>query len=177
MSGGWILDGGPPQLKRRFTPEEDERIRQLMSTSAKEPWAEIAQQIPNRTARQIRERWLNYLSPTVNTGSWTPEEEILLQNLVAQHGPKWSKLVAHFANRTDIAIKNHWIMMERRTQKLWKAAALLNTTQKKGKPPRKENREHMKPPNIVIGSRGKGFPSSDLTGASIRPAKGANGQY
>jgi hypothetical protein len=110
----------PQQAKMKFTAAEDDLIRQVMKTSGDQPWATIAEQIPGRTARQVRERWINYLDPTVNTNPWTTEEETLLQNLVNEQGPKWSKMVSQLENRSDIAIKNHYQLMQRRQHRMWK---------------------------------------------------------
>jgi hypothetical protein len=126
-----------PQVKMKFTPEEDDLIRRVMETRQNQPWAAIAEAIPNRTARQVRERWMNYLDPSVNTRAWTPEEEVVLQNLVAQHGPKWSKMVQQLENRSDIAIKNHYQLMQRRQSKIWRVVALSTARTKGWKPPRK----------------------------------------
>ena len=37
-------------------------------------WEEIAKQIPGRTNKKVRERWLNELDPTIKKGPWTEEE-------------------------------------------------------------------------------------------------------
>jgi hypothetical protein len=100
-----------------------------METSGDRPWAAIAEQIPNRTARQVRERWINYLDPAVKTNPWTADEEAILQNLVNQNGPKWSKMVAQLENRSDIAIKNHWQLMQRRQRRMWKKVTIQTVKQ------------------------------------------------
>jgi hypothetical protein len=110
-------DARPRQVKAKFSREEDELIRQAMEQGEPQSWGMIANQIPNRTARQVRERWVNYLNPRVNTEPWTIAEEDNLRCLHAQFGSQWSKMVPFFANRTDIALKNHFQLIQRRLRK------------------------------------------------------------
>ena len=59
-----------------------------------------------RNARQLKERWYYYLSPNINRGPWTPEEDELLLQLYRQYGSKWMKISNSFKNRTHISIRN-----------------------------------------------------------------------
>lgn len=65
-----------------------------------------------RDRRQCRERWMNYLSPAVYKGPWTPQEEALLRNKVNELGRRWKSMEPFFPGRTDINIKNHWKQMQ-----------------------------------------------------------------
>jgi hypothetical protein len=87
-------------------------------------WSRIAKEIPGRTARQVRERWKNYLAPELNTGPWTEAENALLSKLVAQYGSQWSRMARYFANRTDISLKNHWVLLKRREVRQMQQVAL-----------------------------------------------------
>jgi hypothetical protein len=107
----------------KFTPEEDQLIREEVARSGPRCWVFIAAKIPNRTARQVRERWKNYLCADVNNGPWAPQEDELLIALMAQIGPKWSQLVPHFTNRTDVNLKNRAILLNRRKRRFVKTAA------------------------------------------------------
>jgi len=44
---------------------------------------------------------------------WTVEEDLLILQLVEQHGKKWSKIAAHLPGRTDNGVRNRWNRMER----------------------------------------------------------------
>jgi hypothetical protein len=118
------------QVKMRFTPQEDELIRSLVGDQRTQPWAEIAALIPNRTAKQIRERFENYLKPTVNMSPWTAEEEQMIQTLVGEMGQQWGKMTGRFNNRTDIQIKHRYLKMQRRSAKIWNQMAGRQTTPK-----------------------------------------------
>jgi hypothetical protein len=99
---------GPGVDKSKFTPQEDARLREVVERCGSNDWAEVARQMPPRNARQCRERWTNYLNPTLQKLSWTTEEEILLDQKFAEFGPRWRAITACFTNRSRNSIKNHW---------------------------------------------------------------------
>jgi hypothetical protein len=94
--------------KQKFTPEEDEELKAYYSQCGPD-WKMIAALMKNRTPRQCRDRWKNYLSPNVNTRPWTPEEDALLFEKFKEYGRQWATIAKFFNQRTDIHIKNHWV--------------------------------------------------------------------
>jgi hypothetical protein len=94
--------------RKPFQPEEDALLLQILHTYEFLNWDVVAQQFNGRTARQCRERWMNYLSPNVRTGEWTREEDERLVALVNEHGRSWSMLSRFFDGRSDNDIKNRW---------------------------------------------------------------------
>ena len=44
---------------------------------------------------------------------WHVEEDLLILQLVEQHGKKWAKIAAHLPGRTDNGVRNRWNRMER----------------------------------------------------------------
>ncbi|OHT00198.1 Myb-like DNA-binding domain containing protein [Tritrichomonas foetus] len=104
--------------KRKFTQEEDEIVRQLVNEHGPKQWDLIAKSLKNRTARQCRDRWKHYLSPTVSLREWTLEEDRLLLSYTQQFGPQWAALVKFFPGRTDINLKNRFNKLQRKSKKL-----------------------------------------------------------
>jgi hypothetical protein len=100
--------------RSKFSPEEDEQLRTLVAMFGEENWHAVAARMPNRNARQCRERWGNYLLPTLNTADWTSEEDRLLVEKCAEFGTKWVRIAAFFPNRTDVMIKNRFHVLQRR---------------------------------------------------------------
>ncbi|EAX95540.1 Myb-like DNA-binding domain containing protein [Trichomonas vaginalis G3] len=101
--------------KHKFTPEEDQLLLDLVKKYGLFDWESIAEEMEDRTARQCRDRWNYYLNPDVRNNNWTEEEEKLLLKKYARYGPKWSLISKFFDNRTDVNIKNHYIVMQRKT--------------------------------------------------------------
>jgi hypothetical protein len=91
-----------------FKPEEDARLIQIMTTMPFLSWDSVAGNFTDRTARQCRERWLNYLCPQVRTGPWTNEEDVMLIAMLNQHGRSWSLIRRLFNGRSENDIKNRW---------------------------------------------------------------------
>lgn len=109
------MDWNHPKLKSKknlhrklFSIEEDAKLRFLVSQYGNKDFKRIAEMMPGRTPRQVRERYKNYLSPEINNGPWSREEDRLLRIKYLEFGPKWSKIAEFFPSRSDINIKNRW---------------------------------------------------------------------
>ena len=88
------------KIRKRFTKEEDEKIKKLVDVLGTECWTFISQFIKGRSPKQIRDRYSNYLMPGIFFGEWTKEEDELLAKLFSEHGSKWSFIQRHFPNRS-----------------------------------------------------------------------------
>jgi hypothetical protein len=62
------------QNKAPWTNEEDEEVRKLVEKHGDKSWVLVASFVPNRTGKQIRERWHNQLDPNIMKGPWTDDE-------------------------------------------------------------------------------------------------------
>jgi hypothetical protein len=94
-------------IKTRFTPEEDVIIQDYVNEFGMK-WTVIANEMKTRTHRQIRERYVNYLSPQLQpTKKWSfEEEEKLIDILSTRNNVSWKFLEKDFPGRTDVSIKN-----------------------------------------------------------------------
>ncbi|WIA15577.1 hypothetical protein OEZ85_002204 [Tetradesmus obliquus] len=73
---------GKPQL---WTAEEQARLEELVEQLGTRSWATIALDMPGRTGKQCRDRYLN-TQPQLKKGNWTPQEDLLLAQLHSQMG-------------------------------------------------------------------------------------------
>lgn len=94
--------------RQMFTAEEDNLLKYYVSIHGDNKWNIIAQLMGNRSVRQCRERYRNYLAPEINHKKWSPEEDKLLLEKYSEYGAKWSKISNFFASRTEISIKNRY---------------------------------------------------------------------
>jgi hypothetical protein len=115
--------------RRFFSPRDDERLRQLKTDLQMMTWAQIAEIMPGFTARQLRERWCNYLCPSLKTSRWTDEEDRELMRLYAELGPLWGIIGRRMGNRSAPDIKNRFQAIRNRAER----------------PPRKPKREQQEP--------------------------------
>jgi hypothetical protein len=99
--------------KCKFSPEEDLQLTDLVAVHGDEDWITISCLMPGRNPRQCRERWRHSLSPTVSLTPFTADEDALLRGKYAEMGPKWKAMAARFNARTDIMLKNRWLLLDR----------------------------------------------------------------
>lgn len=104
-------------VRRLFSEIEDNRINELVQIHGTKAWKIISRQMVNRTPRQCRERWKNYLSPEIRNGPWTEEEDILLHKMTQRFGTHWAQIAGYFSSRTDINVKNRWILLRRKSHR------------------------------------------------------------
>lgn len=124
-----------PHPRAKFDAEEDEHLKRVVEKYGTNDWELIAIKIRGRTARQCRERWTNYLNPAIDNSEWTEEEDALLLEKHEEIGRHWKAIAEFFPNRTDIAVKNRWLMLERRRLKSQRRGGLIFPTPF---PPKKE---------------------------------------
>ena len=105
--------------RTKFSPQEDQRLKELVAQYGTSDWAKIALALGGRTSRQCRERYKNFLQPCLVNGPWTPEEDELLIRLFHQYGPNWVAMHRrHFPTRSNNNIKNHWAILAPQLLKL-----------------------------------------------------------
>jgi len=121
----WLKVLQPGLKKGAWQTDEDQKLRQLVmrerdtqSANAfcssqhnlKLDWVLISQQIPGRTSKSVRERWLRYLDPCIKKDAWTPAEDRILLEKEAQIGHKWAAIarLEVLQGRTGEAVKMRW---------------------------------------------------------------------
>jgi hypothetical protein len=107
----------PRRPKQRFTAEEDAVIMSMVDVHGPCKWRLAADQLSGRTARQCRERWINYLSPDVSSAPWTAAEDGLLRAKVTELGPIWCRIARSFVGRTDVCLKHRYLKLARGDRK------------------------------------------------------------
>ena len=103
--------------KTKFTPEEDQKLTMLVSLYGKENWEEVSKFMKGRSSRQCKERWFHYLNTEINNGPWTKQEDDLLEEKHRLFGPKWSRITVFFPSRTEINVRNRWLVNKRHKEK------------------------------------------------------------
>lgn len=103
-----------PKAKRPWTEQEDSLLRSLVDQLGQGLWAAIAAQIPGRSGKQVRERWLNHLSPNVVKGPWTTEEDDIIIESHRRFGNCWSRIAKMLDGRSDNSVKNRYYTTLRR---------------------------------------------------------------
>jgi hypothetical protein len=94
--------------RRKFTPDEDLQIRSLVERLGTQSWEEIAKFLPERSARQCRDRYKNYLVESLVMNPWTSEEDAIVVEKYHQIGPKWVEIGKLLSGRSGNNVKNRW---------------------------------------------------------------------
>jgi hypothetical protein len=108
-----------PGIKKGiWLKEEDERI--LKGIKAFGPhWSFVARvYFRDRTPKQIRDRYVNYLDPRIKTCRFEEKEDYLVLYLYKKLGPKWSIIQRYIPFRSADAIKNRYNSSIKRNKEL-----------------------------------------------------------
>ena len=89
-------------------------------------WKVIAKEITGRNTKQCRERWCNYLDPTLKRGKWTPEEDAIILSMQKKVGNKWAAITKVLPGRTDNQVKIRFNSLHRKENAKKSAEAYLS---------------------------------------------------
>jgi Myb-like DNA-binding domain len=109
----WIRYLKPGVRKGQWQDHEDAIVVEAVTTSTEQPftrWSDLAQRLPGRVGKQIRDRWVNHLNPNINHLPFSREDDLLLWNGHKKYGKRWVEISTKFfnSNRSENHIKNRW---------------------------------------------------------------------
>ena len=89
-SGGAVKDRWtrylkPGSRKGQWTDEEDAAVVNAVTNSTDEPftrWSDLALTLPGRVGKQVRDRWVNHLNPSINHNPFSREDVSTHHDLV-----------------------------------------------------------------------------------------------
>ncbi len=108
---------------RKFTKEEDDRLRDLVKLYGEGCWTRVAENMPGRNRKQVRERYVNFVKKERSSNEFSPEEDALILSFVQTKGRKWIVISDMLPGRTPIMIKNRYYAKLRHAAKIQPAAA------------------------------------------------------
>ncbi|PWA74110.1 homeodomain-like protein [Artemisia annua] len=109
--------GSRRRLKGHWKPSEDVKLREFVALHGPKNWNLISEQIPGRSGKSCRLRWVNQLDPRIKNCAFSKEENDVLIAAHAVYGNQWSKIARFLPGRTDNRIKNQWHVLTTRRHK------------------------------------------------------------
>ena len=100
-----------PNSRKKFSSEEDKRLKELVELHGAKNWDKIAELMPGRTGRQCRDRYRNYLIPGFK-----------------EFGPQWAKMTPFFHGRSANSLKNRWNYFVCRTNPIIEKQKKVNSS-------------------------------------------------
>lgn len=109
----WIRYLKPGVRKGQWTDHEDAIVMDVVTSSSEQPfnrWSDLAQRLPGRVGKQIRDRWVNHLNPNINHLPFSREDDLLLWEGHKKLGKRWVEISTKYFNssRSENHIKNRW---------------------------------------------------------------------
>lgn len=93
---------------RKWSENEDRELINLVNEHGRN-WQKLSA-LGNfdRNGKQLRERYLNVLDPSIKKEKWTDEEDKILIQKFNEYGNKWSKISIFLSGRPENTIKNRF---------------------------------------------------------------------
>lgn len=121
---------GTQGAQPRFSEANDLKLKSLVEQHGIHSWSQISRHFKNKSAKQCKDRWYNYLSPDVRKDPWSPEEDKLLEALYAEYGTSWKKISLHLDRRSPGDIRFRCLKLQRRNRKRNSNSQNINKTAK-----------------------------------------------
>ncbi|KAK5700707.1 hypothetical protein LTR97_005224 [Elasticomyces elasticus] len=98
-----------PQHKRGpWSQTEDSYLVHLVGLHGAANWVRISSALQTRSPKQCRERFHQNLKPNLNHDPISPEEGVLIEQMVGEMGKRWAEIARRLRGRSDNAVKNWW---------------------------------------------------------------------
>lgn len=92
---------------KNWSEDEDDMVQKLIKRVGKN-WKLISEMLSTKTGKQIRERYINKLDPSIKKQPWTKEEDMMLIKCIKEFGSKWSEISKSLPGRPENMIKNRF---------------------------------------------------------------------
>lgn len=106
---------------KRWTYEEDIKLKNLVEECGKQDWARVARKFSNRNGKQCRERYINYVDPDLDSSPLCEEEMQYIIDQQLSIGNKWTAIAdmmhAKFSiKRSPNVVKNFYYSTSRKEE-------------------------------------------------------------
>jgi Myb-like DNA-binding domain len=97
--------------KRKWEPRENAIVIEMTKKGTKS--LEMEKLLPERSSKQIQERYSNHLDPCSNTSPWTEEDDNSLVDMQQKLGNQWAQIGKALSGRSALQVKNRFYSKQR----------------------------------------------------------------
>jgi hypothetical protein len=123
----WNYSCNPKIKKGKFTNEEDKLIKKYVEIYGDKNWKKIENFIPNRTKKQIRERYINYIKMEKKNFIWNKNLEKKLIEYYLLYNGSWVKISKIFDIAENILKNRFYSLLRQIIHKLQKKNIVKNS--------------------------------------------------
>jgi len=152
----------PGLIKGPWGKEEDTKLISLYEKYGRN-WAAISKEMPQRTGKQIRDRFLNSLDTRYKRGKFSEEEDKIILKYHKIYGNQWAKIAKKIKERTGDMIKNRFYSFLNKNIKNNKS--FLHKKRKKTTLKYKDNSKIKSKNNFIEIDKNNDEKNDDITGA------------
>jgi hypothetical protein len=127
----WKKALDPRLVKGPWSETEDSLLTSLVQENGFS-WKVVAKRINGRNTKQCRERWCNYLDPSLKRGKWSAEEDATIMAVQRQVGNRWATIAKDLPGRTDNQVKIRYHSLIRKDHAKQSFLRRLAATQGRG---------------------------------------------
>ena len=117
------------QVRQTWLASEDDTLKEIVSENGAKNWISIATSLnekvhkglPIRQGKQCRERWFNHLSPSLQKGKWSGNEDLTILEKQKEIGNRWSEIASLLDGRTENQVKNRFKSLMRKMKTMDKS--------------------------------------------------------
>uniref|UniRef100_K3W5C7 Myb-like DNA-binding protein n=1 Tax=Globisporangium ultimum (strain ATCC 200006 / CBS 805.95 / DAOM BR144) TaxID=431595 RepID=K3W5C7_GLOUD len=95
----------------RWIKADSDTLRALVQAHGASNWLFIASQLPGRTDLQCMQHWYQVLDPSIvkGKGTWTSQEDTILQTKVSELGPRWTEIAQFLPGRVGKQCRERYL--------------------------------------------------------------------
>ncbi|CAD8174945.1 unnamed protein product [Paramecium pentaurelia] len=95
------------RTKKKWSIAEDQILIDAFKEFGRQ-WIKISQRLPGRTSKQVRDRYVNQIDPSITHNEWSTEEDKIILEEYNKGGAKWAIIAKILKNRSENQVKNRF---------------------------------------------------------------------
>ncbi|KAL8023102.1 putative Homeobox-like domain superfamily, myb-like transcription factor [Plasmopara halstedii] len=95
-------------VSKRWTPEQDEALKEAVAELGHRNWMAVAERVPGRDNAQCLQRWNKVLKPGLVKGPWSVEEDAMLMEMMLKGYDNWRQVSNSIPGRTAKQCRERW---------------------------------------------------------------------